>query len=173
MPWEYDANHSIIELGSRHLGLAMIKGRFKKAEVTLVLDDANPESSSIDATIDATSIDTDLDRRDAQLRGEAYLDIEHHPTISFKSRRIESRAGRYGVVGDLTIRGVTRVVELDAAFNGEATDARGVTRRGFSATARVARADFGIKGEQLPGGAAIGLSDDVFITLEVETIKRD
>lgn len=170
MPWEYDASHSLIEFGSKHLGIATIKGRFTKAEVTLHIDGEDPTRSRVAVVIDATSLSSDLERRDLQLRSEAHLDVERHPTITFASRRIDSHGDRYVIFGDLTIRGVTREVGLETVFHGEVVDPRGLTRLGFTASTVITRADFNLPSE--PGPIPV-VGEEIRIDLEVEAIKRD
>jgi polyisoprenoid-binding protein YceI len=171
LAWTYDPNHSVITFENRYLGILAIKGRFKTAEVSFVVDEADPTRSSVEATIDAASIETDLPRRDATLRSETYLDTERYPTMMFRSKRIESRGDRYTMIGDLSLHGVTREIELDTRFNGEAVDARGDTRRGFSASAILLRSDFGINTNVEE--AIVVAAEEVVIGLEVAVIKRE
>ena len=171
MAWDFDPVHSTIRFENGYLGILTVHGRFMKADVTLDLDDADPTQSSISATIDASSIETHNQRRDDTLRSADYLDVGRFPTIEFRSKRIERRGDRYGVIGDLTIHGVTNEVELDTEFNGAIVDARGIGRRGFSARVTVPRSAFGIHvnaPEPMPTSG-----EAVCIILEVATTKRN
>lgn len=170
MPWEYDPNHSVITFENTYLGILTIKGRFKSAEVSLELDEDDPSHSSAVATIDAASIETDILRRDDTLRSAGYLDVERFPTIGFTSRRVERRGDRYAIIGHLTIHGITREVEMDTVFNGDAMDARGIVRRGFSANVSISRSDYDIHTRAVEPVPVAG--EEVRISLEVAAIKR-
>jgi polyisoprenoid-binding protein YceI len=171
MTWEFDPVHSAIEFENVYLGILTVRGRFKQAEAQLDLDEVEPTRSSISATIDAASIETHNQRRDDTLRSADYLDAERFPTIAFQSKRVERRGDRFGVIGVLTIHGVSREVELDTLFNGEIVDGRGICRRGFTASVTIARSDFGVHvnaPEPMPTSG-----ESVRILLEVACIKRD
>src|SRR5262245_31789146 len=147
MPWDYDFPHSRIGFVSSHFGFVDVHGRFQKGDVKLDLNDDDPTKSTVEVTIDAASLTTDFPRRDDAVLKDPYLDVEHFPTITFKSKRVERKGGnRYAVVGDFTLHGVTRELTLDTVFNGEATDARGNTLRGLAARATIKKGDYGIKG---------------------------
>ena len=121
----------------------------------------------------SNSVDTRDDRRDGHLRSPDFLDAEKYPTIEFRGRRVETVGGeRYRVVGDLTIRGVTRPVELDLTYDGQATDPWGGVRAGFEARTVIRRADFGLTWNQAleTGGMLVG--DDVKIQLHVEAVRQ-
>lgn len=170
MTWEFDPVHSTIAIENGYLGILTVHGKFTRAEATLDLVDSDPTKSSVSATIDASSIETHNQRRDDTLRSADYLDVEHFPTIEFRSARIERRGDRYGVIGNLTIHGVTREVELNTTFNGEIVDGRGIRRRGFTAAVTISRSAFGVHvnaQEAMPTSA-----DAIGIHLEVATIER-
>lgn len=152
------------------MGIVTIKGRFTTADVALAIDEEDPSRSTIEATIQTESLASDWDRRDQRLK-EDYLDVAQFPTIHFVNRRVEPRGERYAVIGDLTIHGVTREVELSTIFHGEAVDARGNIRRGFSATTAVSRLDFQVPGKPVAGMQDVG--ELVQITLEVSLVKED
>lgn len=165
--WQIDANHSAAQFAVRHLAISTVRGRFDKMSGTVVYDPADPTKTTIDAVIDATTINTHIERRDNDLRGEKYFDVAKYPTLTFKSKRVEpAGSGRLKVTGDLTMHGVTKEVVLDVAdIVGPAKDARGTERMGATATTKLKRRDFGIN-----GGSSV-VADDVNITIDLELMK--
>lgn len=171
MTWEFDPVHSAIEFENGYLGILTVRGRFMRVEAQLDLDEEDPTRSSISATLDAASIETHNQRRDDTLRSADYLDVERFPTIEFRSTRVERRADRYGVIGVMTIHGVSREVEMDTVFNGEVVDGRGICRRGFTASVTISRSDFGVHvnaPEPMPTSG-----EAVRILLWIAAIKND
>lgn len=124
--WTIDPSHSLVEFTARHMMITRVKGRFSGVSGTVVTNDAEPSNSSVNVAIAAASIDTREEKRDGHLRSGDFLDVENHPHLTFRSTRIEGNPGSAGdsftVVGDLTIRGTTREVILDATFDGSGTD---------------------------------------------------
>ena len=172
--WAIDPSHSLVEFAVKHLVITTTKGRFGKVSGTIVLDEANPARSSVRAEIDAASIETHDAQRDQHLRSGDFFDVDNYPTLSFVSTRVEPRGDdRFLVVGDLTIRGITREVELDATFEGTMVDPWGGVRAAFSATTKVNRKDFGLTWN-MPletGGMVVG--DEVKIALEIEAVRQE
>ncbi|HEX6367948.1 MAG TPA: YceI family protein [Longimicrobium sp.] len=170
--WTIDPAHTGVEFSLKHLMISTVRGRFGAVSGTIVLDEANPEASSVTAEIDVTSIDTRQEQRDAHLRSADFFDVEKFPSIKFVSTRIEALGGgSYNVIGDLTIRDVTREVVLEATDEGRGGDPWGGQRAGFSATTRIDRRDFGLTWNQAleTGGVVVG--NEIKITLEVEAVK--
>jgi polyisoprenoid-binding protein YceI len=168
--WEIDPAHSQITFAVRHLMVTTVRGQFKSFSGWVEFDPAHPESGKVEVTIDAASIDTREERRDAHLRSADFLDVEHYPTITFVSKCIEPLGGnRYRVVGDLTLRGVTKEVALDAEFHGVAKDPWGGVRAGFEARTKINRHDFGASWNVAleAGGWLVGDTVDVFIEVEL------
>ncbi len=170
--WNIDAAHSGINFSIRHMVVSKVRGRFAKYSGTVDLDDGDLTRSFVDVTIDAASIDTGTPQRDAHLRGPDFFDVEKFPELRFQSTRIESVArDRYRVVGDLTIRDVTREVSLDVEYGGRAKDPWGNERIGFIATATLDRKDFGLRWNQLLEAGGVLVGDRVDIDLEVQAVK--
>jgi len=170
--WQIDASHSEVGFEVKHLMIAKVRGRFGAVTGTIVLDEADPTRSTVQAEIDVTSIDTRQEQRDGHLRSADFFDVERFPTITFRSRRVEAEGGNeYRVFGDLTIRDVTREVVLQVSDEGRGKDPWGGERAGFSATAKVNREDFGLTWNQAleTGGVLVG--NDIKITLEIEAVK--
>ncbi|MBI2887082.1 MAG: YceI family protein [Chloroflexi bacterium] len=172
--YQIDPMHSQVEFGVKHMMFTTVKGRFGKVSGQIQVDEADPTSSTVTATAEAGSVDTGDAQRDGHLRSPDFFDAEQYPLIQFSSKRIQATGsdGRYKLVGDLTIRDVTREVALEASFLGEGRDPWGGVRAGFNATGAVNRKDFGLQWN-VPleaGGFLVG--DTVTINLEVEAVKQ-
>jgi len=165
--WQIDPPHSAAQFSVRHLSVSTVRGAFTKLSGTVQYDAADPTKSSVEVTIDTASVDTRVEMRDNDLRSPKFLDVQKYPTITFKSKRVESAgAGKLKVTGDLTLHGVTKEVALDVEGPSEAIhDPWGNMRMGASATTKINRRDFGIT--EYPS-AVVG--DDIGITIDVEMI---
>ena len=170
MPWVYSPNHSQVDWACDYLGIMTIKGIFKRMDVALNLEGDDPTRWSVEASIDTTSMESGFERRETTFRDAEWLDTERYPTMTFKSKRIERRNGDYRLVGDLTLKGVTREVAMDVRYNGEATDRRGERRRAVSTSFVIRRSDFKV-GPPPEAGGAVG--EDVRINLQIEGVWRD
>ena len=170
--WNIDASHSIAEFAVKHMMIATAKGRFATLEGAIEIDEANPLASSVTATIDVASIDTKDEQRDAHLRSDDFFNAEKFPKITFASKRVERvDADNYRVLGDLTIRDVTKEVVLDTEFGGQVADPWGNQRAGFMATTQVNRKEFGLKWNNLLETGAVAVGDKVKITLHIEAVR--
>ena len=170
--WNIDTVHSGINFSVRHMVVSKVRGRFAKFSGELAIDDDDLTRSSVNVAIDAASIDTGSAQRDTHLRSADFFDVEAFPELRFRSTRIDKRGDdRYAVVGQLTIRDVTREVSLDVEYGGRARDPWGNERLGFVATARVDRKDFGLKWNQAleTGGVLVG--DRIDIELELQGVR--
>ena len=167
--WQLDPPHSAAQFAVRHMGISTVRGTFSKVSGTVQYDPADPTKSSVEATIDATSVDSRVDMRDNDLRSEKFFDVAKYPTITFKSKRVESAGnGKLKVTGDLTMHGVTKEVVLDVDGPSQPfKDPRGNSHMGASATATLNRRDFGVG--NIPS-AMVG--EDVAITLDMELVKQ-
>ncbi len=171
--WTIDKTHSIVEFAVKHLVVTTVKGHFREFEGTIHVDEANPENSSVAASIDVASIDTNAADRDAHLRSDDFFNTEQFPRITFKSTRVERvNDGRAKVHGDLTIRDVTRPVVLDTDYDGQVDDPWGNRRAAFTATTQISRKEFNVRWNQVieTGGAVVG--DNIKITLHLETVRQ-
>jgi polyisoprenoid-binding protein YceI len=170
--WQIDPNHSSAQFAVRHMVVSTVRGTFNKVSGSANYDPAKPAATSLEATIDVASVDTRVDARDRDLRSPNFFDVEKFPTITFKSKRVESAGnGKLKIAGDLTIHGVTKEVTLDVdGPTAPINDGRG-QRVGASATTKINREDFGLLyNRMVEAGAVVG--DDVTITLDVELVKR-
>ena len=167
--WQLDPPHSSAQFSVRHLGVSTVRGAFTKVSGTVQYDAAHPEKSSVQVSIDASSVDTRVEMRDNDLRSARFLDVQKFPTITFQSKKVEAAgAGKLKVTGDLTIHGVTKEVVLDVDGPTPAIkDPMGKDRlrMGASASTKINRQDFGVSA--LPG--AVG--DEITLTLDVEMLR--
>ena len=169
--WEVDPTHSALEFVARYAVFTRVRGRFTSFSGTVVIDPPHFEATQIDVDIDASSVDTAMAVRDARLLGAEFFDVEHHPTISFRSRGATLlAAGRYTVHGDLTIRGVTQPVRLVVDAFGRAPDVLGTPRLGLRATAKVQRAEWGLNWNAPVPGGGVALAKEVDIELDVSLV---
>ena len=166
--WQLDPPHCAAQFAVRHMGISTVRGTFTKVSGTVQYDKTAPAKSSVDVTIDAASVDSRVEARDNDLRGDKFLDTAKYPTITFKSKRVEPAGpGKLKVTGDLTIHGVTKEAVLDVDGPSEPIkDPRGNLHMGASATTTINRQDFGLTNYP---PAMVG--NDVTITLDVEMTK--
>jgi len=172
--WQIDPAHTNVEFSVRHMMISNVKGQFQKTSGTITISGNDPTSAKIDATIDATSINTRVDKRDAHLKSPAFLDVDKFPTISFKSTKVEAAGpGKWKVTGDLTLHGVTKPAVLDVESTGTpVNDPMGNTRAGASATTKIDRKDFGLTWNQPLETGGVMVGDEVAISIDVEAIKK-
>lgn len=165
MPWRYDDPHSRIGFIVTHFGLTFVHGHFQKANIKLDVNADDPTKTTVEVVVDAASLTTDFERRDNMVKGENYLETDLYPTITFTSTRIEPRGeNRWAMIGDFTLRGITRELALDTSYAGEATDARGTKLRGIAARGMIHKSDFGIRGNPLEPN----VGEDIQIVIDVE-----
>jgi len=170
--WTIDQAHSAAHFAVRHLMVSTVRGDVGKITGTVNFDPKQPAAGSIEASIDVAGIDTREPGRDTHLKSADFFDVANFPTMAFKSRKIDTAAGGgYKVVGDLTLRGVTKEVVLDVEpLRPAIKDQRGATRTGTTATTRINRQDFGVKWSRTLDGGGVVVSDEVSITIDVELV---
>ena len=170
--WNIDPVHSGINFSIRHMVVSRVRGRFAKYAGTIALDEGDVTRSAVEMTIDASSIDTGTPQRDAHLGSPDFFDVEKFPELRFRSKRIEKVGDdAYRVIGELTIRDVTREVSLDVEYGGRAKDPWGNERIGFVAKTALDRKDFGLGWNQLLEAGGVLLGDRVDVELEVQAVK--
>ena len=164
--WQIDPAHSSAQFAVKHLMISTVRGAFTKVTGTIQFDDKDITKSTVDVTIDATSVDTRVADRDKDLKSDHFFDVEHYPTITFKSKRVEQVSpGKLKVTGDLTIRGATKEVVLDVdGPTAPVKDPWGNQRMGVNANSKITRQDYGIT----YGPGMIG--DEISITIDAEMI---
>jgi polyisoprenoid-binding protein YceI len=172
--YELDPAHSRASFAVRHMMVATVRGHFSSVAGSVVLDDASPERSHVEATIDASTIDTGLEMRDNHLRSADFFDAAQFPQLAFKSTAIRAVGPEtWAVTGDLTIRDVTRQVVLDVESPAvEVKDPYGNVKRGASATTSINRKDFGLNWNQALEAGGVMVGDTVKITLDLELVRK-
>lgn len=173
--WTLDASHSLAEFSAKHMMITTVRGRFGDVDGTLTLDPADPSKSLVEVEIDTSSLDTRNEQRDVHLRSADFLDVERFPKISFRSTRIDGEfrepGDRFKVFGDLTIRGTTRGVVLDAVYEGQGRDPWGGDRVSFSAQTRISRAEFGLTWNVALEAGGVLVSDEIRISIEAQAVR--
>ena len=173
--WEIDSSHSGIHFSVRHLVIAKVRGQFSRWTGAVVVPDGDFTKASVEAVVDASSIDTGVADRDAHLRGPDFFDAERHPVITFRSRGLEGDFGREGdrfrAIGDLTIRDSTMEVVLDCTFEGRGTDPWGKERAGFSARTEIDRREWGLRWNQTIETGGVLVANRVRIEAEVQFVR--
>ncbi len=170
--WEVDLSHSQIGFSAKHMGIVTVHGRFTRAEIRIDLDEADPQRSTVEARIDAASIETGEPRRDADLRSPHFLDVTRYPSIVFIGTNVESVGpDLYRLTGDLTIRDVTRSIALDVKVTAPLADQRGALRQGFSLRGRINRGDWGLTWNVALETGAWLVSEDIQIEIEISAVR--
>ena len=172
--WQIDPVHTTVGFSVRHMTISTVRGQFNKVAGTITANDNDPATAAIEATIDTASIDTHSPDRDSDLKSANFLDVAKYPTMTFKSKKIEAAGpGKYNVVGDLTLHGVTKEVTLAVEATGAPIkDPWGNMRAGATATTTINRKDFGLTWNKMieAGGAVVG--DAVAVEIDVEAVKK-
>jgi polyisoprenoid-binding protein YceI len=169
--YKIDRAHSSVGFAVRHMVVSKVKGEFNEWSGTILYDDKNIYKSSVEVTIKTASVDTKDVKRDEHLRSADFFDVEKQPEIIFKSKRIEKSDDGYVAVGDLTLRGVTKEIQISFEIAGMITDPYGNTRMGLSASTKINRQDFGVSWSKTLDTGGLVVSDDVDIEIEIEAVK--
>jgi polyisoprenoid-binding protein YceI len=171
--WQFDPFHTQVEFSAKHLGMMTVRGHFPEVVVSGKIDVEHPENSSIEAVVQTGSIRTHNQTRDDDLRSSNFLEVDKYPTMTFKSTRIEPLGqDRYRVTGDLTIKGNTRPLTLEAVRLGEFNDPMMGHRIGYSAEGQINRKDFGLTFDMMLDGRFI-VSNEIKIAIEGELVERE
>ena len=171
--WHIDPAHTNVEFTVRHMMISNVKGQFQKTSGTITVNGNDPTSAKIDATIDAASIDTRVEKRDTHLKSPDFLDVAKYPTITFTSTKVEADGpNKWKVTGDLTLHGVTKPVVLEVESSGPPINVMGTTRAGASATTKINRGDFGLKWNKMLDSGGVMVGDEVAISIDVEAVKK-
>lgn len=171
--WTLDSAHSQIEFAVKHMMVTTVRGQFRKFTAEVEFDEEHPEHSSVVANIDASSIETGMEARDAHLRSNDFLDAENYPELTFRSTGIEKRGDGYKVFGDLTIRGETRPISLDAEIGGVVPNMRGGRRAGFAASTKISRKAWGLTWNVAMEAGGLLVGDEIKISLEVALVAAE
>lgn len=172
--WAIDPAHSFIEFAVKHMVFATAKGRFSVFSGQVVVPDGNIERTRIEVSIDGDSVDTHDAKRDEHLRSDDFFGVGQHPKITFVSTSVKPDGGdRYKIMGDLTIKGITKPVLLYATFNGRGTNPWGQSVAGFSATGAVDRKEWGLNWNTALEAGGMLVGDEVRISIETELIEQN
>jgi polyisoprenoid-binding protein YceI len=171
--YQIDSAHSSAQFTVRHMMISNVRGEFTRLSGGITYDPADPANSSIDATIDAASINTREAQRDAHLKSADFFDVERFPTLTFRSTEVGIRDGEGNVKGDLTLHGVTREVVLRVEGpTPESKDPWGNLRIGATATAKINRKDFGLNWNAALEAGGVLVGKEVKITIDLEAIRQ-
>ena len=180
--WFFEPGHTAAEFCVRHMMVTLVRGHFKNVHGTLFFDPANPRAASVEVTIDAAGIWTGEADRDAHLRSADFLDVEHHPKITFTGNHVEVIGENDAVLtGELTIREITRTVALRVHYLGQwqtpwwedGVDKGPKTRAGFMATATINRLDFGVSWNARLANEGVVVGNTLEITIDAEAILQE
>src|SRR6266699_1395232 len=172
MAWKFDPLHTQVEFSAKHLGMMTVRGHFAEVVAGGTIDPEHPEKTRVEATINTASIRTHNEQRDKDLRSSTFLEVDKYPTMTFKSTRIDHVQGdRYRVTGDLTIKGTTKPVTLNAVKYGEFNDPNMGHRIGYAAETQINRKDFGMRFDMMLDGKFI-VSNEIQINIEGELVEE-
>jgi polyisoprenoid-binding protein YceI len=169
--WKLDPAHSEVTFSVKHLAISKVRGSFETFDVTVVTSD-EPRDISIEATIDVSSVNTNQKDRDNHLRTSDFFLVEEYPTMTFTSASAEVDGDDFTILGDLTLRGVTKPVTLTGEFGGIVTDGYGQTKAGVTASTKINRKDFGVNWNAALEGGGFTLGDEVSINIELQVVLQ-
>lgn len=170
--WNIDAAHSEISFSVRHMMVSRVKGRFETFDATLTVAEDRAQSS-LTATIDARSINTNQQQRDEHIRSADFFDAPNHPEFRIETTGLRPKGESFLLVGNLTIKGNTRPVELGVEFNGVTKDPWGNDRAGFHATTEISRTEFGVDIEMPMDGGGVVVGDRITIEIDAEFTRQE
>jgi polyisoprenoid-binding protein YceI len=171
--WTLDPAHTRLGFAAKHAMVTTVRGAFLDFEGTLHLDGERPELSGAEVVIQAASFDSGNTQRDGHVRSADFLDVENHPTLTFRSSQVRVDGDEFVLVGDLTVRGTTRPVEIKGELEGTDKDPFGNQRVGFSGEAQISRKDFGLTWNVALESGGWLVSDKVKITLDVSAVRQE
>lgn len=172
--WQIDPAHTAAQFSVRHLAISTVRGTFSNVKGTVVFDDKDVTQSSVNVTIDVSSVDTREPNRDKDLKSDHFFDVANYPTMTFKSTKVEAAGpGKLKVTGDLTIRNTTKSVVLDVEGpTAPVKDPWGNQRAAVNATTKVNRQDFGVKWNATMDNGGVVVGDDISITIDAEMVRQ-
>ncbi len=175
MSWTIDFSHSEINFKVRHMMISNVRGQFERFSGSVNFDEANPALTTVDIQVEISSINTNEEKRDAHLRSADFFDAENHPVMTFQSKKVEQvDEANARLIGDLTIRGVSREITLNVEYLGKAKSPWGTTSAGFTAAARINRKDWDLTWNVAleTGGWLVGETIDIEIALELVEVAE-
>lgn len=171
--WKVDPSHSEVHFKIKHLVISTVTGAFKKFDGSFEASRPDFSDASVIFSVDTASVDTNSDQRDGHLRSADFFDSERYPEMKFVSTGIVKKdSGEYILKGNLTIKDVTRPVELNVEFGGQTTDLYGQTKAGFDVAGKIDRQEFGLKWSAVTEAGGLVVSNDVRLSISVQFIKQ-
>lgn len=171
--WQIDKSHSNINFTVSHMVVSETAGKFKFFDGKVVAKSDDFVDSEIEFTIDASSINTEDEKRDGHLKSPDFFDVEKYPKITFKSKSFKKIDEKnYKLIGDLTMHGVTKEVALDVIYNGMAKSPSGVIKAGFKVVGKINRTDFGLKWNKTLDNGGLLVGEDVNFVCNIELDKK-
>ena len=171
--WTLDPAHSQIEFAVKHMMVTTVRGQFRKFTTEVDFDEEHPERSSVVAHIDASSIETGMEARDAHLKSPDFFDTETYPELTFRSTSIEARGDGFKIDGELTIRGQSRPVTLDAEIGGVVPNMQGGRRAAFNATTKISRKAWGLTWNVALESGGFLVGDEIKISLDMAVLQAE
>jgi polyisoprenoid-binding protein YceI len=171
--WSIDPMHSDVQFKIKHLVISTVSGSFKTFDGEAVTDSEGFDNAAITFNIDPASIDTNQSMRDGHLKNADFFDVEKYPTITFKSTSFKKASGdNYKLVGNLTMHGVTKPVELDVEYGGSEKDNSGNQKYGFEVTGKIPRKEFGLTYNAITETGGLALGEDVKLVANIQVAKK-
>lgn len=171
--WGIDTTHSEITFKVKHLVISTVTGKFRSFDAAIETDNEDFEDAKITFESDINSIDTNNEDRDNHLKSDDFFNAEEHPKLTFESTSFKKTGdGEYKLIGDLTIRGNTKTIELDAEYGGTVVDPYGNTKAGFEVAGKISRKEFGLKWNAVTEAGNVVVSDEVKLILNVQFVKN-
>ena len=172
MSWQLDDGHTHIGFTGRHLMVSTVRGEFEKFHGTVAFDEQDVTRSNVEIQIDAASVNTHNHQRDEHFRSADFFDVEHYPYILFKSKRAVLNDPNHGqLIGDLTIRNITKEVVLDVEYGGVSQSPWNTYSAGFSLSGKVNRKDWGLNWNMVLAGGGLVAGDEITLTIDLELTK--
>lgn len=170
--YKVDAGHSSVGFSTKHLMVSTVNGSFDEYEGAITYDPADPKAFKADLTIQAKSIDTNQEKRDAHLRNADFLDADKFPTITFVSKSLSGGEGSYTLTGDLTIKGVTKEISFPVTVSGPVQSPMGGAVIGLDANFTINRQDYGVSWSKAMDNGGLVVSNDVAVKISLEAVKK-
>lgn len=170
--YSFDLSHSTLGFEVKHMVISTVDGKFKKFDGSLEFDGKDPQSIKVNVTVDMSSIDTDEEKRDGHLKSPDFFDVANYPTATFISKKVVKKDDAYELIGDLTLRGVTKEIVIPFTFNGSITDPWGNNRVGFEGSSLINRKDFGVSWNKTMDNGGLVVSDEVKLKIHLEAILQ-
>ncbi len=170
--WVLDPTHSEIQFKVKHLMITTVTGYFKNFEAKATTEGDDFSTANISFSADINSLDTNQEQRDGHLKSADFFDAANHPKMTFENGKLQGSGDEFTLTGDLTIRGTTKQVKLNAEFGGIAVDGYGQTKAGFTLSGKISRKEFGLVWDMVTEAGSVVVSDDVRINAEIQLTKQ-